>query len=585
MMEEFWQQARDDNSRSEATAEYYAVMRKCLDGKAEPEEVALADSLAAQFSDWRADSEKKNKTFAYYSLFLRLYEVRLNLYDTVRVADTEGAAAVIAATEECRVVFVAFNHLTYRRLVPMHLEALREGIKKHPDLAQALQHGVGVSFNKTGQHGVAVPVDQGLEWTNDPAKVSAPPTKTVPGAIAAHMASLDGNLLVRSLMTRVIEDAAGRPAKTQIKKSADKVWAQRYEKFEGWLRNHNPFTLATPSLTNIVTGVTVSDAEAMAILAVIDNARPVVLEDDKIIADRGVVTLFNPLKKLKVMTFATAGRGPMSRGRAVVPSQQVAATFLIAARGVCEVGVMAAFPLCRVGGSLIRDDGNMRKGQKIQMYNAIVRLAAHDDVNLTQMAACPDGSALLVDGGRLWRVAAATKPDTFGDMVRAAINIICRLVAITAATALYCVLDTYPAGLTTKTVGADPVRGQPFSLLSDSTPTPRSMPDFFTRGQNKTALNDLFIRMLPGRPPHNSLQTWNILHGGKAYSLKWPDAQYEVVPELRHEFFEADQGLVYVGLHLRRQGAGVRLTVWSEDTDVRLAVLLCLSKKIGRAHV
>ena len=69
-----------------------------------------------------------------------------------------------------------------------------------------------------------------------------------------------------------------------------------------------------------------------------------------------------------------------------------------------------------------------------------------------------------------------------------------------------------------------------------------------------------------------------MLYGGKAYSLNWPDGQYEVVPELRHELFEADQGLVYVGMYLCRQGAGFRLTVRSEVTDVRLAVHLCLGR-------
>jgi len=119
----------------------------------------------------------------------------------------------------------------------------------------------------------------------------------------------------------------------------------------------------------------------------IDNARAVVLEDDKIIADRDVLASFYPLNKAEGDDVCHCA--PKVEGSRGSPVAAIAATFLIASRGVCEVSAKAAFPLCRVGGPLIPDYGNMRTGQKIQMYNVIVHLAAHDNVNLTQLAPFP----------------------------------------------------------------------------------------------------------------------------------------------------------------------------------------------------
>lgn len=49
-----------------------------------------------------------------------------------------------------------------------------------------LQHGVDLSFNKTGQHSVDVPVDQGLEWMNDPARAQLPQIRLCRALLRMH---------------------------------------------------------------------------------------------------------------------------------------------------------------------------------------------------------------------------------------------------------------------------------------------------------------------------------------------------------------------------------------------------------------
>lgn len=550
------------------------------------------DAITSLLTVFKTEAKARSKLFSFWEEYISMVLILLQF---IKAERTGNWSLHLSSTAAMIPHFFSMDRLNYARWLPVYLADMQKLEDKHPKVYQEFAAGTH-SISRSRQPFAQVWADMALEQSVNLDSKSK-------GGIVGFSRREDAverwflTSHERATITHSLKEMCGLENYERIgshKETGGARMKRDQEDVERLLSSFNSGLLTNPfvvpedqdlsekvSLLNIATGIVLPEDAADRLVDATEIGKQSM---EGFIATRintNQVNFWDPLSKLKINTFSSAGKKQPVKVTAndkisnLTADRELFGRLLVVAKQrEINLREVLSYELSTVPVAIAHGDGSLRKTTKSSLMSVLEK-------NVTALPSPPPSfvpTACVIDAMALVQVMKSANSATFGEMAEQYCVHITRTLSQNSCTRVDLVFDQYRKQSIKE--GERHKRGEASSLEvkihSDCTPIPKQWGKYISNPRNKENLADFLCIALCERLPQSlNPQQEVFLAGGFKDGMKTASCTQGhcvIVPPLRSDHEEADTRLLLHAKHASQTHR--RIVIRSPDTDV---AVLCIA--------